>query len=357
MSHEISMNRDGKAAAIYARKPAWHRLGEVTVTEFTAKEAMKKVGLDYGVDSATAGAMVMVNGQQVFVPYPSMKMNYKVDDDGSVTPVGIVGVDRSHVNPSELFEFMDEVVDDVDGAHYAAMFALRDFRQVVGCVDMGVITLDAKGRQDVIDNFLIGRASYDSSWQFGMKFDYMRRDCANQMAIHMAMSGKPEFTTRHTTNLRQRMTEAQEALGLYVQHREEYADGAEKLIETEITIDQAVKFIDGLFVNYGKTVAKSGTWSPEDRDDDAITQARVNYEFSPINDNVRGTVWGALNAATEYADWFVPTRGGKKTNADEALVLRQLGDTKAKYGNDFKQFAWQFAQEWAEESKSVKVGV
>ena len=341
MSHEITMKKDGTAAALYSRKPAWHRLGDVTVEEFTAKEALERTGLDYGVETAPVYAEVLGPDGVVQQVEADAKMTYRWLD-GKVHPLGVVGSDYVPINPNELFVFLDDVIDQVDGAHYTAAFALRNWTQVVCVADIGSLDLDPGGRADQIKRYIVGRTSHDGSLAFGLKWSNMRVECANMLAMHLRENAV-EWKTKHTLKVRDRVAQAKVTLGLYQKYGEEWQVAAESMIEAEINAAQFDKWLGTLMVAQQK---KQGD---DEVDREAMHSIRALYEYSPTNAGIRGTVWGALNAATEYSDWVVPARGSKNTTEDESRFIRQMGDSSAKYGQGFKQTAWEWSALFIEE--------
>lgn len=332
MPDEITQTKDGHAA-IYARTPAWHHKGTVKADLFTAATALKEAGLDYGV--MTAPGFFEVDGQKVM---SDAMHTYRYLDDGSIVELGTVGKDYVPVDPKELFIFMDDVVQNVDGAHYTAAFALRNWTQVVCVADTGDLNLDPNGRADTIKRYIVGRTSHDGSLAFGLKWSNMRVECANMLAMHLRENAV-EWKTKHTTNIRDRVATAKVTLGLYHSYGEEWATKAESFIEAEITDGDFERFLSGLMT------AQQKATKDDEIDRSTMYTIRALYESSPTNAGIRGTVWGALNAATEFSDWVVDSRGSDKMDAKDARILRQIGDTQAKYGQAFKQLAWESANE------------
>lgn len=341
MSHEMTMRENGKAAALYARRAAWHRLGDVAVEEFTARAALEATGLDFGVD--TAPVFATINGVQVPTSHKATFANI----DGKVQILGVVGEDYVPINPNELFGFMDDVIGQVDGAHYSAAFALRKWTQVVCVADTGSMNLDPDGRNDEIKKYLIGRTSHDGSLAFGIKWSNMRVECANMLAMHLREKAV-EWKTRHTVNVRDRVSQAKVTLGMYREYEDEWALAATNMIRAEIKQTEFDKWLDGLMV------AVKDQNKDDEIDREAAFTIRGLYEASPTATSIRGTVWGALQAATEYSDWVVESRGGKKTTEDEARVLRQIGDTNPRYGQGFKQTAWELSAEMVREQMEAR---
>lgn len=338
VSHEITIKSDGSAAAMYARTAAWHRLGTVSENLFTAKEALAETGLDFGVQSAPLTAVVNIGGVDFTVEAPDHKMTWR-ELDGKPFPLGVVGSEYLTINPADLFEFMDAVVNDIDGAHYTAAFGLRNWKQVVCVAETGALDLDPQGRGDKISKFIVGRTSHDGSLAFGLKWSNMRVECANMLAMHLR-EASVEWKTKHTTNALARVAEAKKTLGAYTKYETEWAKQAEAMIQTELTDGDFDRWLGGLM----EAVKKENDDDEIDRD--VMYSVRALYAHSPTNTNIRGTVWGALNAVTEFSDHALESRGSATMTAEEATFVRQIGDNGVKYGQPFKQIAWERSSEW-----------
>lgn len=353
MPADIAETASGTAAAMYARDPAWHGLGfvkEATANNpgghFTAQEALAGAHLDFDVESQP----VTVETEEGVTVSTRHKVNY-AKIDGNIVILGPVGSDYTATSPRTLFQFLDDVVGNVDGSHYVSAAALREFTQVFICADLGELNLDPQGRNDKIATHIFACTGFDGSMAFEVKFCPWRIECANMLRVARSMKNFSGWKTKHTKDVLNRIEAAQKTLGLWRDYTTEWEEVATELIQAEITNREYDKFVEGLF-----TVVAAEN-KDDEVDQEALSKARILYEYGKQNDNVRGTVWGALNAATEFGDWYTKVSGGKKTTEKEMVFLRQIGDSPAKYGQKFKETAFEYARDFARDVASVKVGV
>src|SRR4051812_31304810 len=148
MSHELDGER-----AIYARKPAWHRLG--TVKEdgwFTAEEALAVLNPDgEPIRKGAVYVKLLVPDEtgkmvETFVEAEDYSGNVRINPDTKRPQVlGVNGKDYGLVQIEDQFRFMDEVVGNIGGSHYETAGLLRMGKQAFVTVDTGAITLDEGG--------------------------------------------------------------------------------------------------------------------------------------------------------------------------------------------------------------------
>lgn len=353
MSHELDGER-----AIYARKPAWHRLG--TVKEdgwFTAEEALAVLNPDgEPIRKGAVYVKLLVpdeTGKMVeqFVEAEDYSGNVRINPDTKRPQVlGVNGKDYGLVQIEDQFRFMDEVVGNIGGSHYETAGLLRMGKQAFVTVDTGAIALDPDGINDRVQKYILGVNSWDGSLAFRVKMTNVRVECANLLA--MALRGSSDkvvsgdWSTKHTRDIMNRTEAAKITLGLWARYNEEWLVEADHMIHTSLTDDAFNRLVEGLF----ETDEKLGV---KEKDQEAIAQVRTIYELSPTCEKIHGTVWGGLQAVTEHQDWYAKVRGGRKSTADESRFRRQLGETD----KGMKDRAWERFYGWSQDNRSVLVGV
>lgn len=317
MPHEIHGER-----AVYATKPAWHRIGTVLEDVFTAEQALNVINPErIPVQKWRAGVQDPTTGEW----YSTDDFVGTVERDGEkVTVFDYPSPDHTVVQDWEQLAWMDAVVNNEEGAHYEAAAKLRGGAQTILTINLGKTVLDPGGRSDVQYRYLFGFNSLNRSWPFGAKFSDFRVECANLAAMAMRDGTKPEYKTKHTANIMDRVAIAQKVLGLEVAWHKLFSETAEILIQTDMHDNAFGRLLDGLFVS-----------EDGDKDMDSIGTVRAIYELSPTQHNLHGTWWGGYNAVSYFNDWQTVVRGGKNANREEMRFLRQFDDTKG-----LKQNAW-----------------
>lgn len=329
--------------AMYAKMPAWHRIGKVKADGFfTSEEALAQLNPNKEpVRKVTAGAMV----DGVFVASEDTQAIYRVNPDTDAPQIlSFMSRDYSVIQLEDQFAFLDNVVGSIGGAHYEAAVSLRKGRQVALTIDTGAVELDPGERGDVLKKFIWGFNSYDGSWAFRVKTGNFRVECANMAAMALRGSGEEsmsgDWTTKHTSNVMDRVAAAQRTLGIWKEYNDLFFEQAEDMIHVELTDGRFERIINDLFEVDGE------------KNVDAINNVRAIYELSPTQMKLNGTFWGGFNAVTEYNDWRTAVRGGKVTSANDMRFLRQIDDNTG-----LKQRAWDRFREELDDARKVKVAV
>jgi phage/plasmid-like protein (TIGR03299 family) len=332
---------DGSKAA-YARKPAWHGIG--TVKEegmMTAEECIAVLN--------PSGEPIRKGRVTVTVMVPDGKGGYKdvvvegpeysglVDFDSDSDTYRLLAVnskDYGLMQREEQFRFADEVIGQIDGAHYEAAVNLKNGKQTVLTAYLGDYVLDPGGIADKNKRFLWIFNSWDTSWALRLKMGDFRVECANMAA--MALRGSSDsnvigsdWSTRHTANIKDRVEEAASFLGFWKVHEDLFVAQAEHMIHTPLDDNAFGRIITDLFtVDNPKTGMK-------ETDKEAVETVRMTYELSASSRDIHETIWGGFNAVTEYNDWVSKVRATKSASMGERRFLRQIEDPKG-----LKQEAW-----------------
>jgi hypothetical protein len=315
MSHEVYKDR-----AVYAVKPAWHRIGTVLDSCFSAEEALQVINPDrIPIQKWMAGVRNPVTGE--WIETEDFTATVSVED-GKVTVFDFPTPDHKLVQDWEQMAWMDEIVRNRDGAHYEAAVKLRGGRQTALTINLGAVILDPQERADINYSFLFGANSHNRSWPLTAKLANMRGECANMSAMILG-SHSPEYKIKHTVNIMSRVAIAQNALGLAVEYNDLYYELADEMISTAMPDNTFKRILDGIFVVDGE------------KDDESINTVRGVYELNPAQSKLHGTFWGGFNAVTFFNDWATKVRGSRTSSSDEMRFLRQFDDTKG-----LKQKAW-----------------
>jgi phage/plasmid-like protein (TIGR03299 family) len=326
------------------RTPAWHNIGEVVGDLFTAEEALRR-GFDWEVVGVPISAQVVVNNEPVKIGTDEWIANVRQNPTTKEWEVvGVVTPSYEIVNNHQAFQFADEVVGSLGGAHYDAVVALRRGRQVCMTIDTGAIYLDPSGIADKIRRYILLTNSFDGSLAFSIKNTNVRVVCANTLAMSLreAEGGLGSLTTKHTRDILQRAEMAKRALKMYHDWQDTWCERAETMIHTEMRDDTFERIVQSLFVVDGEV---------PDRGKEAANTIRGIYLASPTCQTVRGTAWGALQSVTEWNDWYTTVRGGK-VGLDEARLNRQVNDPAG-----IKQAAWDRMWDWTKDNQRKVVAV
>lgn len=311
MSHEIETSGD-KATFVTANQDAWHQLGTTLPSTFTAEEAMEHGYLGgWNVRKQplwTEGA----DGSPLAIPGRKAIVRDNPFEPGQVDVLGQVGDGYNIVQNEEHAGFLNDLVDE-SGAVFETAGSLHGGKVVFISMKLpGHINV---GGVDKIDNYIAAFNSHDGSMAFTTMVTPVRVVCANTM--NMAFGNHSNvYRVRHTSGIGRHMSLARQALDLSFDYLDGFQEQAERLINTELTQSRFEEIVQEAF------------GAPDDAPQQTVTRSenkieQINQLFADgmTHANLRNTAWAGLNAFTEWADHYSPTRGEDVDNARAQKAL------------------------------------
>lgn len=311
MAHELNELAPGIHSYAGAREHAWHRLGVTLDSTMTAEEALAAahlVGWDVRKVALKTEPIIGPNGVTVLDIPDRFATVYTNPLTGEVRYLGTVG---SHYDPTQNEESTDllQAVTDLSGAIFETAGSLRGGKETFVTIRLPETML--VGGKDPVGLYLAALNSHDGSSAQRCIVTPVRILCANTQAAALT-SARASFSIRHTKGSKASAVEARRALGLTFKYIEEFQAEADRMIEQEITDAEFARIAAELFgggeaastrqknVVLGHLETLTSIW----KDDPAQTMA-----------GIQGTRWGAYQAITEYADFWMPVRGGESATA------------------------------------------
>ena len=157
------------------------------------------------------------------------------------------------------------------------------------------------------------------------------------MSLALRDSGRrgiPQFSIRHTGDVKRRVDDARQALGIVRKGFTEYVEAAKQMAATQISADDYTEYLQELFpLGFGEKASKQAR--------SAVAHMRANFTDDARQnlDGMDGTAWAAVNAVTQYADWERPARGEGAEREQRRLRSMWLGP-----GAALKAKAWNAAE-------------
>jgi phage/plasmid-like protein (TIGR03299 family) len=177
-------------------------------------------------------------------------------------------------------------------------------------------TLKFAGGQDNVELYILASNSHDSSTAFQLMVTPIRVVCANTLAMALG-NHKRIINLKHTRNVKSRVTEARDALGLTFAYVEEFEKQVQQLINAPMTSSEFNSYIEKVYK------VKNTTKKQETRTEKVQQEVRALWN-APTQENVKGTQWAAYNAVVEYVDWGMAMRLTKKISEDQARAIRTM---------------------------------
>lgn len=292
MSHQFS------SGVFCNGQAAWHKLGTVIDFSLPAREAFRMANADWQVQARPVYTSDMLE-------IPGHKAITRMDNG---TVLSIQKDSYSVVQNEQLIRMAEALHEE---ATMDAVVVLAEGRKVAFTAKVN----NAEGevvKGDEIHQYLVGCTSHDGTVSFQIMFSPIRVVCQNTLsaALGTARGNKNKrFSIRHTTNANSLIARLPELIDM---RRQQFTGGMEELramAARPCTSAQFKQYCEQLFADQltGTTNAVRG---------DASTARPKRIEDLPLWDSVankfhgegigfdipgvKGTMWGAYQAITEY---------------------------------------------------------
>ena len=263
----------------------WHGLGTPVESAMTSAEALKIAGLDWKVE---ARPVFTDNGIKI----PGYVANTR-DSDNSV--LGIVSDKYRIVQNVDAFAFTDSLIGE--DCRYETAGSLRNGKSTFMLARLP----QKKILGDDFENYICFTNTHDGTGAVKVCSTNVRVVCNNTLNLALN-TAKRSWTCKHMGRIEDKLQEAQRALQLAEEYTEQLSIYAERA--ANITIDEAKTYevLKQLF-----PISDDASDRMKKNNQDAINDFRnclVAVDLSPFY----GTLWGLVNAASDFAYHRTPTR-------------------------------------------------
>lgn len=308
MAHELDFS-NGRANMAYVGKVPWHELGHALPGNADLKTWRKAAGLDWSVKATPVlyRAQRRAGGVRMI---PDHRLLLRSD---TRAPLGIVSRRYKVVHPGEVLSFFEELVNG-NGFTMETAGSLRGGKRIWALARVGEDAHIVNG--DNVRPYLLLATSYDASMATTAQFTSIRVVCNNTLTAAVGDHGsrgrtyEPRVTIRHIREFNAK--EVREQLSIATSSWEEFILKTRQMAAVKVNDDLMDVFLLDLY--------------QVTRDDErAIDKARKSKAYTRITQLFKGeamgaemvgkTLWGAVNAVTEYVDH---ERGNKRETALDA---------------------------------------
>lgn len=315
MAHQFQSN-DYMVSGMGERP--WHGLGSVVDGLLTAKDALEQAKLGW-----TARKMpIQVAGTDRIIPD-----NFAVvrDDDQSV--LGIVGSSYEILQNAQAFDFFDGVAERGDAIYETAgsLFGGRKIfitARIPGLIQVG-------SGEDVTEKYILLCNSHDGTGAVNAKLVMTRVVCNNTLTAAMREKGRG-ISIRHSAQMHDKLKMATELLGIANKRFLEMEQSFNAMAKVQMTEKDVRDFLMAVF---DATPAVAMDKQHIDQEDDvrdegkgknarAILQCLELHESGMGSEMTRGTLWGAVNAVTE---WTSHHRTYKERDGGNSRIDNKVG--------------------------------
>jgi phage/plasmid-like protein (TIGR03299 family) len=228
--------------------------------------------------------------------------------DGEKDVLGFVGARYTVFQNEEVMSFAQDVIGSL--GRWETMGSINGGTQVFGSLMVPQeITLDPKGRGDVVKQYLLAAASHDGSMALTVMNTPVRVVCQN--TLNVALGGaKQAFKIKHTTSMTGKVQTAREVTQREQAYFDAFSVEANAMIERELIGNEFDQIVATAFPAPEKDASKAAKTRHANRLD-LIQSIYTGAADGPnTTANITGTAWGALNTLTEAVDWYRKPRKG-----------------------------------------------
>ncbi|HEY6796546.1 MAG TPA: DUF932 domain-containing protein [Kineosporiaceae bacterium] len=322
MPHDLEYLPDG-STAFASRRPAWHQLGTVTDRSMTAAEVITTARLArWNVRKIPVIGRETTSAATIDVPAPDLAMTVRTNPvTGATDYLGVVSQSYQPVANEDCAELLDLLID-ASGGHFETAGSLRGGRRVF--VTLKLPTGITVAGFDHLDLYLALSTSHDGSSALRVDATPVRVVCSNTQTLSVKRS-VGHYTFRHTTNVKSKIAQARQAIGITYAYADAFTAEAERMLNTQIGMDTFRAVCDEL-------------WPPPDPDAPVrsvnnhrrrTTALEYLLTEAPTQEHIRSTAYGAWQSVIEYLDFHAPA-SSQDRRAERVLTSTTVARTKQK---------------------------
>jgi len=305
MSHLVYHIGDEQSMAFIGKTP-WHGLGQELQPGASLEEWERKAHLDWMVAESPVSFNIPGGFRDSMVPaeMQNRKVLYRTD---TAEPLSIVGKDYRIVQPIEILEFYRDLIE-IHNFEINTAGSLDDGRRVWALAKMGEgFTLPGN---DTVIPYALLMTSYDTSLATTLMFTSIRVVCNNTLEFAVQAGeeddeGSSMIKIPHTENFN--AADVKMEAGLIDASWHKYSELCAEMSRYTMPGTEAVEFFSKCIFEADKL--RYTPW-------EELPAAQLKAYASIMEGYLSGrgaeikaahnTLWGALNAITEYVDHHKP---------------------------------------------------
>lgn len=313
MAHELEFDRSGQAKMFFVGDELpWHGLGKQLIDPPTVEEGIKCAGLDWTCQ--TKQLVIEESGRKV--PAFATVRN----TDGAI--LGVVGNKYRPYQNIDAFKWFQPWLDTKEAAlDTAGSLKGGTHVWVLARINRDPVEV-VKG--DPIVRYILLSNSHDGSRMVRAGFTATRCVCWNTVSAALTSSQSKLLKIRHTANAEEALKTVRESMELADRRFAATIDQMRLMARKGVTKDTLREYVTRVFKPQPVTAdeAESMTEEQEEKCERLVGRIIPLFEKGRGNDmpGVKGTMWAAYNAVTEYLTW---ERG---RNSDNRITSLWMGD-------------------------------
>lgn len=325
MAHELDFST-GKAAfaRVSQSTPPWHGLGQTVAPNASTAEWRDAAGLNWEALRAPVNYYSEVAKlDRVFL---EKHVLYRSDTG---CPLSVVSADYKTVQPAEILDFFGTLAKSGD-FQIETVGSLKEGRRIWALARVGE---NAKILDDEVAPYLMLATSYDGSMATTAKFTSVRIVCNNTLQASLRSSaGRKQVTVSHSALFDAESVRAE--LGIALNSWDLFKLQANRMAKRTLLPAGADEFLLALFQSATPLKAVDPEIVRKSKGYKRILGLFNGEQIGADQDAVKQTMWGMVNAVTEYVDHE------QGRSQDNRLEQAWFGT-----GAKFKELAFEVAEE------------
>lgn len=284
MAHalDLSNNRENMA---YIGETPWHGLGQSMEAGKTVDQWRVAAGLDW----EAIKRKVQFTDDSGMLRMGDSNILFRSD---SKAELGIVSDDYQVMQPKQVMEFYRDLTEE-HGFTLETAGSLHGGKRIWALARTGADFFVAP--RDRVNGYVLLATSFDKSLATRVMFTSVRVVCQNTLS--MAYAGKDFISVPHSTIFNERKVKLD--LGLYGQNIQQASMDFQKLANTNVSRQDAIDFLMELMAPEAKA---EGVSTRKMNQINEVAHLFTGKGMGSLLEGTAGTLWGALNAVTEYVD-------------------------------------------------------
>lgn len=283
------------------REKPWHGLGTIVAEAPTSDEALQMAGLDWNVIQ-----------REVFTQDGYLIPGYKVNvRDTDFSTLGIVSDRYKIVQNQEAFAFTDSLLGE--GVRYETAGSLQDGKRVWMLAKLPQKYIIAG---DEITPYFVIMNSHDGTCSIKAAMTPIRVVCQNTLNLALS-TAKRVWTTKHTENIFNRMTEARDTILLAERYMTELGRGIDELYKIKLSDRKVIEYMEQFF-----PVTEDMSDIKKKNNIRLLEDMKARYFDAPDLKDIGKNGYKFINAISDFATHAEPIR--KTKNYKENLFMNTV---------------------------------
>jgi len=297
MAHELYEINDGQSMG-YAGQVPWHGLGQKISADAPIETWIEEARLNWDILSAPVRFNPTGEEYNEVFPFPNKNVLFRSDNQ---EPLSIVSDQYKVVQPKEVLEFYRSLIETA-GFKMETAGSMFNGKKIWALAKTGDV---ATIKHDRIESYLLLATSCDGSLATTAQFTSVRVVCNNTLSFAIDKGeGQKEYSVKVPHSREFNPEEVKAELGLVHDSFKNFKSNIIAMTEKKISDKQAVKFL----INVMGDAEKSIEEQPQPRRMARIIELFQGGAIGSGMSSSDGTVWGLLNAVTQFADHDRSTR-------------------------------------------------